>query len=215
MHASDETELREPGEFGELVRYTIAGWAGGIALGLALDSIGFQRSPWGQWLVRTLSGEGESLLEGLYAFRQRITGAAGSVAEAYGWGKLAGVVVPWVVDLASRLAGVDVYGVGGFYIPFFYAMSDQIGGNVSGLLYFRRRSPGWKSALARYFTHPVMVAGLVLIFLVPVGLLVVRIAGWSPTTQTKTAFETIVANLCWVPPLLGWLGERRQAAASG
>ena len=48
------------------------------------------------------------------------------------------MAVPWVVDLASRLAGIDVYGVSGFYIPFFYAMSDQIGGNVPGLLFFRR-----------------------------------------------------------------------------
>ena len=208
---TDETKLNESGEFGELIKYTITGWGGGLALGVVLDALGLQRSPWGQWLVRTLSGEGESLLEGLYSLRQRLARATESVAEAYGWGKLLGMGVPWVVDLASRLAGVDVYGVSGFYIPFFYAMSDQIGGNVSGLLFFRRHSPGWRTALARYFTHPVMVAGLILIFLVPLGLLAVRLLGWSPTTQTKTALETIAANLCWVPPLMGWLGERRQA----
>ncbi|NNG17085.1 MAG: hypothetical protein HKM89_11455 [Gemmatimonadales bacterium] len=206
----DETELAEPGEFGELVKFTITGWAGGLAFGFVLDALGFQRSPWGQWLVRTLSGEGESLLEGLYAIRQRMARATGSLAEAYGWGKLLGIAVPWVIDLASRLAGVDVYGVSGFYIPFFYAMSDQIGGNLSGLVFLRRQSPSWSTALGRYFTHPVMVAGLILIVLVPVGLLAARLAGWSPTTQTKTALETIVANLCWVPPLLGWLGERRR-----
>ncbi len=200
-------------EFTGLIRYTLAGYAGGLLTAGVLDAVGLQRSGWGQWLVRTLAGEGESVLEGLYAVRARLAGRVGSMAEAYGWGKLVGMAVPWVIDLGSRLAGVDVYGVEGFYIPFFYAMADQIGGNLSGLWFLRRRAPSWRGALARYLRHPVMMAGLALILGVPVGLLVARLLGFSPTTQVRTALETVVANLCWLPPLLGWVAERRRRAA--
>jgi hypothetical protein len=51
-----------------------------------LDQLGFQRSAIGQWLVRTLSGGGESIFEGIYAIRARLAGKVGSTAEAYGWG---------------------------------------------------------------------------------------------------------------------------------
>ncbi len=73
------------GEFGELLRYTLTGYLGGLLLGGTLDFLGFQRSAIGQWLVRTISGEGESLLEGLFAFRRRIGGGKYGMAEAYGW----------------------------------------------------------------------------------------------------------------------------------
>ena len=86
-HSCDEQE-----EFGELLKYTGAGFAGGLITGAVLDHFGFHQSALGQWLVRTLSGEGESLFEGIYAIRQRIRGSAGSMAEAYGWGKLSGMV---------------------------------------------------------------------------------------------------------------------------
>ena len=197
-------------EFGELIRFTLTGFVGGLALGAALDYFGFSRSAIGQWLVRTISGEGESLLEGLFALRKRIAGAAATMAEAYGWGKLLGMAFPWVVDAVSRVAGVDMYGLPGFYIPFFYAMSDQIGGNVSGLLFLRRHSRDWRKTFNSYFTHPVMLAGLMVIFAVPIGLAVARLLGFSPSTQILTAAETIVANLCWVPPLVGWFSERRE-----
>ncbi len=203
------SEEAEPEEFGQLLRYTVTGFVGGIAAGTVLDAFGLQRSGLGQWLVRTLSGEGESLLEGLYAARQRLLRRAGSMAEAYGWGKLLGMVVPWVIDWGSRMLGVDVYGVEGFYVPFFYAMSDQVGGNISGLVFLRRRAGSWPQALRGYIRHPVMLAGLVIVLVVPVGLLAARLAGFSPTTQTLTAFETIVANLCWLPPAVGWWRERR------
>lgn len=196
-------------EFGELIRFTVAGFLGGLVAGVALDHFGFSRSGVGQWLVRTLSGEGESILEGIFALRKRIAGAAATMAEAYGWGKLLGMAFPWVVDGASRLAGVDVYGLPGFYIPFFYAMSDQVGGNVSGLLFLRRHHKSWGQALRSYFTHPVMLAGLLVIFAVPAGLFIARMIGFSPSTQVLTAAETIVANLCWIPPLVGSLSERR------
>lgn len=200
----------EKGEFGELLKYTIPGYVGGLFLGVLLDYLGFQRSPIGQWIVRTLSGEGESIFEGIYAIRQRLRRASQSMAEAYGWGKLLGMFVPWVIDWGSRFLGVDVYGVEGFYIPYFYALSDQIGANVSGLIFLRKKGPSWAEAIAQYIRHPVMLASLLIIFIVPVGLLVARMLGFSPTTQTLTALETIAANLCWVPPLVGWLKERSQ-----
>ncbi len=201
----------ESDEFGELVRYTVIGYLSGLVLGSVLDARGLQRSGVGQWLVRTLAGEGESLLEGLYAVRQRLRRRATRMAEAYGWGKLLGMVLPWVIDWGSRVLGVDVYGVEGFYLPFFYAMSDQVGGNVSGFLFLKRRAETWRGALGDYVRHPVMLTGLVVVLAVPAGLLAARLLGFSPTTQTLTALETIVANLCWLPPAVGWWHERRAA----
>lgn len=132
------------------------------------------------------------------------------MAEAYGWGKLLGMAVPWLIDWGSRILGVDVYGVEGFYIPYFYALSDQIGANVSGLLFLKRNERSWSKAIWQYLHHPVMLASLVIILGVPVGLLIARLLGFSPTTQTYTALETIVANLCWVPPFVGWVRERKE-----
>jgi hypothetical protein len=207
---SDGGKAEEEG-FGELLKYTVAGFAGGLIVGFLLDFFGFQKSPLGQWLVRTLSGEGESILEGLYAFRRRIRHEIGSLAEAYGWGKLFGMIAPWIIDWGSRILGIDVYGIESFYIPYFYAMSDQIGANVSGFLFIRRRTGSSSRALLAYFHEPVMLASLAVIFVVPAGLLVARLLGFSPETQTLTAIETIVANLCWLPPFIGWLMERSRA----
>jgi hypothetical protein len=204
----EEPGAAEPEEFGELLRYTAAGYAGGLMAGFILDQLGFQRSAIGQWLVRTLSGEGESIFEGVFAIRARLAGKVGSMAEAYGWGKLLGMVFPWLVDALSRLAGVDVYAWQGFYIPYLYAMSDQIGASAAGLLFLRRREGGWFAA-AGYLRHPVMLASLGVVLLVPVGLLGARLLGFSPTTQVYTAIETIAANLCWIQPLIGWLRESK------
>jgi hypothetical protein len=204
-----EREAAEPEEFGELLKYTAAGYLGGLLVGFILDQLGFQRSAVGQWLVRTLSGEGESFLEGIFAVRARLAGKVGSMAEAYGWGKFFGMVFPWLVDAGSRVAGVDVYGWQGFYIPYLYAMSDQIGASAAGLVFLRRRESSWLSAAASYFRHPVMLASLGVVLIVPVGLLGARLLGFSPTTQVYTAIETIAANLCWLPPMIGWLRERR------
>ncbi len=212
--SADAPAAREAsGEFRRLIRYTGAGYAAGIGLAALLDHLGLPRSPLGQWLVRTFSGEGESLFEGAFALRQRLHGASASMAEAYGWGKLAGMAAPWVIDWVSRAAGVDTYGVGGFYIPYFYALSDQIGANVSGFLFLRRETGTSAGALRRYLRDRVMIASLAVILLVPAGLLLARLAGFSPTTQLFTAFETIAANLCWVPPLVGWRAERRAERA--
>ncbi|HUW95889.1 MAG TPA: hypothetical protein VMW58_08875 [Anaerolineae bacterium] len=209
---AERLEEEETGEeFGELAKFTIAGFAAGLALGVLLDFLGQQLSPVGQWLVRTVSGEGESVFEGFYALRQRFRRAKGTMAEAYGWGKLLGMMAPWIVDWGSRALGVDVYGVQGFYIPFVYSMSDQIGANVSGLLFLRREVGSWPVAMARYVRHPVLLTSLTVVLLVPAGLLLARVGGFSPTTQTYTALEAIAANLCWVPPLVGALVERSRA----
>ena len=214
--AIEETKQQEAQEeFGELAKFTIAGFAGGLALGVVLDSVGLQLSPVGQWLVRTLSGEGESLFEGIYALRQRFRRATGTMAEAYGWGKLLGMTAPWIVDWGSRALGVDVYGVQGFYIPYLYTMSDQMGANVSGLLFLWRREGSWAAALGRYVRHPVLLASLFVVLVVPAGLFAARVVGFSPTTQTYTALEAIAANLCWVPPLVGLLAERIQGSQRG
>ena len=215
MPEHDKNTHEKPEEdFKELIRYTASGFAGGLIVAAILDAVGLQRSPIGQWIVRTLSGEGESILEGLYAIKKRLRGRIGSMAEAYGWGKFFGMMIPWIIDWGSRLVGIDVYAVESFYIPYFYAMSDQIGANVSGFLFLRRQQGSSSKALRNYVRHPVMLASLGVIFLVPLGLFLARILGFSPTTQLLTAFETIAANLCWVPPLIGWLRERKTSSYS-
>jgi len=206
--SSEEESLEEGEEFSELIKYTIPGYILGLFAGVFLDFRGYQRSPLGQWFVRTLAGEGESIFEGIFSIRQRLRKAEGSMAEAYGWGKFFGIAFPWIIDLGSRLAGVNVYGIEGFYIPYFYALSDQIGANISGLLFLKRSEGSWKAGFSRYIHHPVMLSSLFIIILVPLGLLGARILGFSPTTQTFTALETIAANLCWIPPLVGWLNDK-------
>jgi len=40
-------------DFGARIKYTGAGFAGGVLIGALLDYLGFHRSAIGQWLVRT------------------------------------------------------------------------------------------------------------------------------------------------------------------
>lgn len=195
-------------EFGQLLKFTLAGYAGGILLGGVLDGAGFRRSGVGQWLVRTLAGEGESVFEGIYALRRRLSGRPRGMAEAYGWGKLFGMAAPWAIDALSRAGGVNVYGIEGFYIPYFYAMSDQLGASVSGFLFLRRRHRTLRAALGSYLCHPVMLTSLGIVLLVPLLLLAARWLGFSPASQVLTAAEAIAANLCWLPPLAGRLWPR-------
>jgi len=89
-------------------------------------------------------------------------------------------------------------------------MSDQMGASIAGLMYIQREEHDWRKAIKRYLHHPVMLASLTVILVVPVALLFVRLLGFSPTTQVYTAIETIAANLCWVPPLAGWMSERKK-----
>lgn len=69
------------------------------------------------------------------------------MSEAYGWGKFLFIPLPWSIYLGSRPLGVDVYGVEGFYIPYFYALSDQIGANISGLVFLRKKEGSWLVAI--------------------------------------------------------------------
>ncbi len=204
--SSDE----EKEEFGELIKFTFAGFAGGLGLGWVLDRLGLEQNPVGEWAVRTLAGEGESILEGVFSIKKRLSGETHSLAQAYGWGKLIGMTVPWWIDLTSRLSGVNVYGWQSFYIPYFYALSDQIGANVSGFIYIYRHEGGFKKAFIRYIKNPVMLTSLMVILIVPVGLLTARLLGFTPRTNLFVALETVVANLCWLPPLVGMLAEKRK-----
>jgi len=194
--------------FGGLIKFTLPGFAGGIITGALFDYFGYQFSTIGQIIVRTISGEGESILEGIYSIRKRLSRAAGSLAEAYGWGKLFGMMFPWAVDLASRWLGLDAYSIEAFYIPYFYALSDQIGANISGFIYINKKSSTLSDTFKTYFHNPVMLTSLAIILLAPLGLLLARVLGFSPVTQKLTAVETIAANLCWLPPVVGWLKER-------
>jgi hypothetical protein len=56
-----------------------------------------------------------------------------------------------------------------------------------------------------------MLVRLPIIFVVPADLRGARLLGFNPQTQILTALETIVANLCWLPPLVGWLEESSRA----
>ena len=70
-HRHEEEE-----EFGELIKFTFAGFAGGLSLGWLLDRLGFQQNPVGEWAVRTLTGEGERILEGVFSIKKRLSGSA-------------------------------------------------------------------------------------------------------------------------------------------
>jgi hypothetical protein len=206
-----EEHEQEESEFRELLKYTIPGYFVSLVSAVVLDRFGLQHSGIGQWFVRTMAGEGESIFEGVYSLRHRFRHT--TRAEAYGFGKMAGLAVPWVIDLISRWAGLNIHGVEGFYIPYFYAMSDQIGANVSGLVYHKRQENTWSRTFISYSKDPVMMSSLLVVLLVPFGLLALRLAGFSPSNQVLTALETIGANLCWVPPLIGWFADHRKNEA--
>ena len=107
---------------------------------------------------------------------------------------------PWFIDFGSRAIGVDVYGVEDFYIPYLYAMSDQIGANMAGFIYLYRHQGSLRGTLGSYFRNPVMVTSLFVILIVPAGLLTARLLGFSPDRNLLVALEAIAANLCWLPP---------------
>ena len=202
-----DIEREEREGFRELLLFTLGGYALSLVSAYILDTFNLQRNPIGEWIVRTFAGEGESIFEGIFAIKNRLLGGAGSLAEAYGWGKFLGIALPWVVDWGSRLAGINMYSWQSFYVPYLYAMGDQIGATLSMLLFFSRREGGIVPGLVRYLQNPVSVASLLIILIVPVGLLTVRLLGFSPTTQILVSLETIAANLCWVPPLVGAIVE--------
>lgn len=194
--------LEEDEGFDELIFYTIPGYLSGLFLGFILDSFGFSESVVGEIFVRVLSGESESIFEGVYAIKEWFAGV-NSMAVAYGWGKLIGMVFPIIIHILSLAFGFNMLGVETFYIPYLYGMSDQIGANVVGYRYLYKNEGSLKKASKRYFTHPVMVSSLIIILILPLVLFAMRLSGFTPTTQVRAAVETIVANLCWIPPVVG------------
>jgi hypothetical protein len=85
-----------------------------------------------------------------------------------------------------------------------------MGANVAGFLYLRRKEGSAGAASSAYARNPVMLTSLLIVLIAPVGLLIGRLAGFSPETQILTAVETILGNLCWLPPLIGWRMDRRE-----
>src|SRR3546814_11730665 len=81
----DEREEDESEEYGELLKFTLAGFAGGLLAGAILAGLGTQRRGWGHWLVRTPAGEGERALSRLSALGPRWRGGGGEEGRASGW----------------------------------------------------------------------------------------------------------------------------------
>jgi len=129
-------------------------------------------------------------------------------------GYIAGLLVGVGLDAwGYQRSAWGLYAARGFFIPYFYAMSEQIGANVSGLIFTKRRGLTWPAAWSNHLRQPSMAASLGIIVLVPCGLPLARLLGYGPTSQMSTALATIAANVCWFPPLVGWLGERHQPVA--
>ncbi|RUM29629.1 MAG: hypothetical protein DSY42_06165, partial [Aquifex sp.] len=200
-------------EFDELIKYTFGGFFLGLLAGFILDFLNFTKNFFAEWIVRTLSGEGESIFEGIFAIKKKLENSAFSLAQAYGWGKFIGMSIPWFIDGFSRLLGINVYSWEGFYIPYFYAMSDQIGGTVGVLTFLSKREGSFMKGFIKFVKNPVGLTSLGIILIVPIGLLVVRLLGFSPETNTLVALETIAANLCWLPPLVGLIMQRREKSS--
>ena len=225
-------ECRRTGVKGykELSLFTFVGFAGGLGLGAFLDALGFSGSAVAEWAVRTLSGEGEDLAEGAWVLRSRLrrqkrTGKEVSeeeeeeqeekslvwfeeeAAEAYGMGKVIGMVFPWIVDAVSRLVGVDVRSPEGSYVAYFYSLADQLFATLNGFRYHVRRAGSFWGGVKGYFHDPVMVASFIVVTLPFIILYQVRAGGWRPDFLLLAAVEGILLNLCWVPPLTAWFWD--------
>lgn len=224
----------------EISLFTFVGFLGGLGLGALLDALGFSTSAIGEWLVRTISGEGEDLSEGAWVLRSRLRrrrdaapqetreepgeededlyeegvvwfeeGDEHEAAEAYGAGKVAGMAFPWVMDAASRLAGVDVRAPEGSYVAYFYSLADQLFATINGLRYHVRRAGSFGAGVRGYFRDPVMVTSFAIVTLPFPGLYLIRLAGWRPDSLFLAAFEAVLLNLCWLPPLAAWIWDWR------
>ncbi len=99
---------KEKEEFSELIKFTLAGFIAGLSLGWLFDKLSFQKNPIGEFIVRVLAGEGESLFEGVFAIKKKLSGEVTSLAQAYGWGKLIGMVFPWFIDRCQPLLVASV-----------------------------------------------------------------------------------------------------------
>ncbi len=130
-------------------------------------------------------------------------------AEAYGTGKVAGMAFPWAVDAVSRLAGVDVRAPEGSYVAYFYSLADQLFATLNGLRYHVRRAGSFGGGVRAYFRDPVMVTSFAIVTLPFIALYLSRSAGWRPDTLFLAAFEGVLLNLCWMPPLVAWIWDWR------
>ena len=106
--------------------------------------------------------------------------------------------------------GIDSRSAEGFFVAYFYAMSDQIGANFLGFIYIMRQEGKVFRTVMVYFKNPVMLTSLLIILVVPVGILLVRLFGFYPHTQKLVSLETIISNICWLPPFVGILWERKK-----
>lgn len=84
-------------------------------------------------------------------------------------------------------------------------MSGQIGANLAGLRHLTNEAGCLTGGLSRSLRYPVMVTSLAVVLALSVVLFALRASGLAPTTQVKAALETVVANLCWLPPVVGSL----------
>jgi hypothetical protein len=223
----------------EISLFTFVGFIGGLGLGAALDALGFSTSAIGEWAVRTISGEGEDLAEGAWVLKNRLQRRKAKAqevsraedneeeqfieegfvwfeeedemgaAEAYGTGKIVGMAAPWVIDAASRLAGVDVHAPEGSYVAYFYSLADQLFATINGLRYHIRRAGSFWKGVQGYFQDPVMVTSFTIVTLPFIGLFLVRSAGWRPDTLFLAAIEGVLLNLCWMPPMTAWVWDWR------
>ena len=79
--SSDEEFFEEGEDFSELISIQFPGTSLGLLAGFFLDFQGYQWGPVGQWFVRTLAGEGESILKE-FSIRQRLLKAEGNMVKS-------------------------------------------------------------------------------------------------------------------------------------
>lgn len=195
--------------FEELLRFTLVGFIGGLTAGSLLDFFQYPVSPLGQWLVRALAGQGAGLVMIRGAvIRERRRGAF-AMARTYGHRRLAILTLPWIIDAASRRWGGDTNGLAGFYIPYFYALTAQMDANLRGWVRIRQSSGNRRAAWEAYIRDPGLLSGLLILVGALLVLLGLRSLGFQPLTYTRTAGETLLVNLCWLPALIAWLKARK------
>ncbi|MGB5983745.1 MAG: hypothetical protein WBG37_00455 [Desulfobacterales bacterium] len=194
--------------FEEMLRYTLVGFIGGLTAGALLDFFQYPLIPLGQWLVRAGSGQGPGLVAVHGAVTQERRRGAFAMARTYGRRRLVILVLPWLIDGLSRRWGVDTSGVAGFYIPCFYGLTAQLEINLRAAGQLRRSAGSWGAALSVYRRDPAWVTGALVLVGAPLALLLLRLSGFQPLTYTRTAVETILVSLCWLPPLVAWLKVR-------
>ena len=196
-------------QFETLLRFTLVGYIGALTAGSLLDFFQYPLQPPGEWLVRALAGQGAGLVAARGAILTERRRGAFAMARTYGYRRLLVLLIPWGIDYGSRRWGIATHGVVGFYLPFCYALTAQIDLNLQGWRRLRPTRRDLQSTVTAYWRDPSLRTGLLILLLVPVALVAVRSSGFRPTTYTRIAMETLLANLCWLPPLVAWLSLSR------